>query len=325
MLIARPVVFATLSMVALALGTGPAGAQDFPNRPIRIVTGSIGGGNDTAARLIAQGITGPLGQQVIIENRATIVTAETVAKALPDGYTLLLAGDILWIGPLLRDEKARAQQPDPIKDFSPITMLASAPNVVVVHPSSPAKSIKELIALAKSKAGGLNYGTSTPGGTPHLGGEMFNTMAGVKLVGVPYKGSGDIAAALIANQVDVGFLSAGSVAAHIKSARLRALAVTSLQPSGMAPGLPTVSESGLPGYELVGIDAMYAPAKTPAPVIRRLNQEIVRFLKTPEAREKYLSIGGEIVGSTPQEHAAKIKSSMVSMAKVIKDAGIRIN
>ena len=225
-MLAQRFAVSTLSAAAMILGAGVAFGQSYPNKPIRYVTGSIGGGNDTAARLIAQGITGPLGQQVIIENRATIVTAETVAKAIPDGYTLLLAGDILWIGPLLRDEKARAQQPDPIKDFSPITMLASAPNVVVVHPSSPARSVKELIALAKAKPGGLNYGTSTPGGTPHLGGEMFNTMAGVKLVGVPYKGSGDIAAALVANQVDVGFLSAGSVAAHIKSGRLRALAVT---------------------------------------------------------------------------------------------------
>ena len=311
-----------LSSAVMIMGAGVVSGQNYPNKPIRIVTGSIGGGNDTAARLIVQGISGPLGQQVIVENRATIVTAETVAKANPDGYTLLFAGDILWIGPLLRVK--RDDLPDPVKDFSPISMLASSPNVVVVHPSSPAKSVKELIALARAKPGQINYGTSTPGGTPHLGGEMFNTMAGVKMTGVPYKGSGDIARALIGNEVHVGFLSAGSVAAHVQSGRLRALAVTSLKPSAMAPGLPTMAESGLPGYELVGIDAMYAPAGTPVAVINRLNREIVRFLRTPEAKEKYLTIGGEVIGSSPQEHAAKIKSSMASMGKVIRDAGIKI-
>jgi tripartite-type tricarboxylate transporter receptor subunit TctC len=154
---------------------------------------------------------------------------------------------------------------------------------------------------------------------------MFNTMAGVKLVGIPYKGSGDIASALVANQIHVGFLSAGAVATHLKSGRLRALAVTSLQPSAMVPGLPTMTDAGLPGFELIGIDAMYAPAKTPAAIITQINREVVRFLRTPEAKEKYLNIGGEVMGSTPQEHAAKIKASMASMGKVIKDAGIRID
>ena len=324
MLTTRHVV-SIFSVAMMVLGASVVSGQNYPNRPIRIITGLIGGSTDVAARLTAQGISGPLGQPVIVENRPTIVTAETAAKATPDGYTLLLAGDILWIGPLLRDEKARAQQPDPIRDFAPISMLASAPNVVVVHPAFPAKSIKELIALAKAKPGGLNYGTSTPGGNPHLGGEMFNTMAGVKLVPIPYKGSGEITAAVIGNQVHVGIVGAGSVAAHVKSGRLKALAVTTLKSSAMAPGVPTVAESGLPGFELISIFAMYAPAKTPAAIVNRLNQEIVRFLRTPEAQEKYLAFGAEIMASSPKEHAEKIKSQMISMGKVIKAAGIKID
>ena len=179
--------------------------------------------------------------------------------------------------------------------------------------------------MAKAKPGALNYGTSTPGGNPHLGMEMFKTMTGVDIVPIPYKGSGGISAALIANQVHVAILSAGGTMQHVISGRLRALAVTSLQPSAMAPGIPTLAGSGLPGYELIGTDAMWAPAKTPAAIINRLNQEIVRFLNTREAKERYLELGAEVIASSPKELADSVKSRMIIMDKVIKAAGIKIN
>ena len=318
-------VVAVFLTITIAAGAGEALSQSYPNKPIRIVTGSTGSSNDSIARMIGQGISGNLGQPIIVENRPTIVTAETVAKALPDGYTLLVAGDIIWVGPLLLDPVSRARQPDVLRDFAPISMLGSAPCLVVVHPTFPVKTLQELIALAKSRPGELNYGKSTPGGTPHLGAEMLNTMAGIKLVPIPYKGSGDIATALIANQIHVAVISYGSAIAGVKSGRLKALAVTSLKPSAMAPGLPTVTESGLPGYEVVGIDAMYAPAKTPTAIINRLNQETVRFLETADAREKYMALGAEVVASSPKEHAEKIKTQIVSMSKVIKAAGIKLD
>jgi tripartite-type tricarboxylate transporter receptor subunit TctC len=197
--------------------------------------------------------------------------------------------------------------------------------LVVVHPSLPVKSIKELIALAKAKPGELNYGKSTPGGTPHLGGERLNSMAGIKLVAINYKGSGDIATAVMGNQVHVGVISVASASAGVKSGRLKPLAVTSLKPSAMAPGVPTVAETGLPGYEVVNIDSMFAPAKTPVAIVKHLNREIVRFLQTRDTQERYLVLGSEVVASSPAELLAKIKFNMTTVRtidKLIKDAGI---
>ena len=303
----------------VVLGAGVASSQNYPNKPIRIVTSAVGGGNDFIARLIAQGINGPLGQSVIVENRPSNIAPEIVARASPDGYTLLLAGGTFLIGPLL--EKLSY---NPVRDFSPITLVDSSPNVLVVHPSVPANSVKEFIALAKAKPGALNYASGNTGSLIHLAAELFKSMAGVNFVRVPYKGTGQAVNDLVGGQVQLMFATAASVAPHIKSGKLRGLAVTSAQPSALAPGLPTIA-STLPGYEAVGESAMYASGKTPTAIIKRLNQEIVRVLNQADIKEKFLTTGSEPAPSSPEKHAIVMKAEIATWSKLIKDAGIKAN
>ena len=272
-----------------------------------------------AARLIAQGISGPLGQPVVVENRPPFITTETVAKAPPDGYSMLLNGSIVWVLPLLQKNVPW----DPLRDFSPLTLVSSAPLTLVVHPSLPVKSVKELIALAKARPGKLDYSSAGQGVPPQIAAELFKSMAGVNIVSVNYKGSGEALTALIAGEVQVAFGNAAPVTPHITSGKLRALAVTSSEPSKLAPGLPTVAASGLPGYEYVSVIVMLAPAKTPEAIIRRLNQEIVRALNNPDVKQKFLDFGVESRSSSPEELAATVKTDMARMGKVIKDAGIK--
>jgi tripartite-type tricarboxylate transporter receptor subunit TctC len=300
----------------MVLGAGMASGQNYPNKLIRIVTAAVGSANDWSSRLIAQELIASLGQQVIVENRGGL-GAEAVAKAPPDGYTLLCYGGSVWLLPFLRDNVPW----DPVRDFAPITLALSSPNIVVVHPSLPVKSIKELIALAKARPGALNYAAGTIGASPHLSTELFNAMAGVNIVRVAYKGTGPSVIALVGGEVHLMFAGLGSVAPHIKSGRLGALAVTSAQPSALAPGLPTVAAT-LPGYEATSISAIFAPARTPAPIISRLHQEIVRAINKPEVKEMLFNAGVEVVGSSPEELAATVKSDMARMGKVIRDAGI---
>ncbi len=288
-----------------------------------MITAEVGGGNDFTARVIAQGgLSERLGQPVIVENRGGAggaIAAEIVAKAAPDGYTLLVYASNIWIIPLLRSNVPY----DPVRDFAPITWAARSPSTVVVHPALPVNSVKELIALARARPGELNYGSGGTGATTHLAVELFKAMAGVNMVRIPYKGNGPALIDLMAGRVQVMFATAGSVTPHIRSGRLKALAVTSAQPSALAPGLPTVAASGLPGYESNSIYGIFAPAKTPAAIVTQLNQEIVRVLSRTEVKEKFLNSGVETVGSSPEEFAAAIRSDMARMAKVIKDAGIR--
>ena len=310
--------FFTLGLVLEAnVGLG----QDYPNKPIRIVTTAAGTGSDFNARQVAQGIASSLGQPVIVDNRSsTLLSAEIVLRVPPDGYTLLVNGGSLWIGQLLQKTPY-----DVTRDFAPISQLVREVSVVAVYPAVPAKSIKDLIALAKAKPGGLNYASTSVGGPPHLAAELFKSMANVHVVGVFYKGGPPAIAALIAGEVQLMFPSAGSVSAHVKAGRLRALAVTSAQPSALTPGLPTVAESGLPGYEVVSMTGIFAPAKTPAAIIKQLNQEIVRVLRQPEVKERFLNAGVEAVGNSPEEFAAVIKSDMTRMGKLIKDADIKVD
>lgn len=315
MLFILPVLF-TVLFVNMAWG------QAYPSKFVRIVTAEAGGGNDFAARVIAQELSKTLGQQVIVENRGGAggaIAAEYVAKSPPDGYTLLLYSSSIWVIPLLRDNTPY----DPVRDFAPITLAASSPNTVVVHPSLPVTSIKQLIAVAKAKPGVLNYGSAGSGATTHLAAELFKAMAGVDIARVAYKGDGPSVIALIAGQIHVMFSPSGSVIPHIKSGRLRALAVTSPQPSPLAPELPTVAATGLPGYESVSVYGVFAPAKTPPSVVGRLNQETVRALQLPEIREKLLARVVEPVGSTPDAFASAIKVDMDRIRKLVKDANIR--
>jgi tripartite-type tricarboxylate transporter receptor subunit TctC len=294
-------------------------AQTYPHRPIRIIAAEQGGQGDLTSRIIAQGITGPLGQPVIVESRGGgVVPAQIVALAPPDGYTLILAAGNLWIGALLQKTPY-----DPVKDFTPITIAVSSPNVLVVHPSLPVKSVKELIALAKSKPAELNYGSGSSGGSSHLAAELFSYMAGVKIVRIPYKGNTPALIDLVSGQLQLMFPNSASGMPHIKAGRLRGLASTSIAPTELVPGLPTVSASGLRGYELVALFGVLAPAKTPAAIVARLNQEIVRFLKTPEVKDKFFAMAVEVVASSPEALASAMKSEMATMGKVIKAAGIK--
>jgi tripartite-type tricarboxylate transporter receptor subunit TctC len=309
------------SLLAAALASCiavPAHAQNYPVKPIRIVTSPAGGGNDFPARLIARSLTGTLGQQVVVDNRATILIADVVRQAPPDGYTLLVTGSAHWIGPLL-DKVAY----DPIKDFSPITLVDRAPSVLVVHPSMPLKSLKQLIALAKARPGELNFAVGGPGSSGYLGAILFNHMAGVKTVSVPFKGTAPALASVMSGEVHAMFGSAGSVAPHAASGRLRALAVGSAQRSQLAPGLPTVSEAGLPGYLSEALHALFAPAGTPAGVIALLNREVGRYLRSPEAEKILVKAGTDPSPGSPEEFMAIMKQEMSRIGEVLKAAGTR--
>jgi tripartite-type tricarboxylate transporter receptor subunit TctC len=294
-------------------------AQDYPHKPVRIVTTPVGSGNDFLARLMAQGLGGALGQQVTVENRSGgVIPAETVAKAPPDGYTLLVAGDTLWIVPLLQKTAY-----DPVGDFAPITIIAKAPTLLVVHPSMPVKTVKELIALARARPGVIDYAAGSTGSSNHLAAELFKTMAGVNMVRIPYGGTGPALNALLGGEVQVSFANAAAVMTHVKSGRIRALAVTTAEPSTLFPGLPTVAAAGLTGFESGTKFGIFAPAKTPATVVQRLNQELLRILGRADVKEKLTNFGLEAVGNAPQAFATTLKSEMATWGKVIKNAGIR--
>jgi len=296
-------------------------AQPYPSRPIRIATTQAGGGSDFLARLVGQGITGPLGQPVVIDNRGggATISGEIVARAEPDGYTLLAAAGTLWIGSLLRKTPY-----DPIKAFAPITLAISTPNVLVVHPSV-ANSMKELIALAKAKPGVLNYGSGATGASSHIAGELFRHMAGIDIVRVPYKGSGAAVSAVMSNEVQMMFPNGNLVVAHVKAGRLKALAVTSPKPFSALPDLPTVAAAGIPGYESELYTGILAPARTPRAIIKRLHSEIVHFLRQPSVKQSLMRSGGsEVVASTPEEFSATIKAEMARVGKMIKETGLRV-
>ena len=310
----------SMALIAASVqNTGAAAGEVYPNKPVRIVATAPGGLTDVVARLIAPGLTASLGQQVVVDNRNAMVAVETAAKSAPDGYTILMNGSAFWLMPLLRDHVPW----DPLQDFVPITMVVTSPSILVVHPSVPVKTAGELIALAKAKPGQINYAAGTIGATPHLAAELFKHMAGINLVRISYKGTGPAVTALIGGESQVSFPNAGSVMPHVRSGRLKALAVCSLQPSELAPGLPTVTATGLPGYESVSPQALFAPAKMPPALVKRLHAEVIRVLRAPEVKERLFNTGMEVVGGTPQELGAAIKSDMTRMGKVIKEVGIR--
>ena len=317
MLIGRSRVF-VFSIAAAILCSGMASGQDYPIKPIRIITGSVGGGNDFTSRQIAQGISGALGQQVIVENRSSALVAETVARAPADGYTLMVQGGTVWLTPLLQKVNYEMSQ------FAPLSLISRDIFILAAHPSVPAKSVRELIDLAKAQPGVLNYSTGTPGGSATLAGALLRSMAGINVVAIPYAGNGPILTAVMSGEVHYTFLDPGMVLPHVKSGRLRALAVTSATRSALAPDLPPVA-AALPGYEAVGMTVMFVPAKTPAALIERLNQEIVRFLSGPQVRERFLKAGLEVVASSADELAATLRADTAKWARVIKDAGIKVN
>ena len=315
---------ALAGFLALAVITwNHAYGSEFPLRPVRIVVPSTpGGALDILSRILAQKLPARWGQQLVIDNRAGaggIIGTEIVAKAEPDGYTLLVVALGYAANPFLYD-KLPYRTP---QDFTAITILASAPNVMVVHPAVPAGSVKELIALAKAKPATLVYASSGIGTSGHLAMELFKRMAGIDMVHVPYKGAGASTAAVVAGQVQVLSTALGAAFPHIKSGRLRALAVTGLKRAAAAPEIPTAAESGLPGYKVDGWFAALAPGKTPKRVVDRLHSEIATVLNMPDVSDRITAMGFEVGGMKPQQTTSFIADEIAKWGKVIQEGGIK--
>ncbi len=303
------------AIAAIAAASGTAMSQDYPSKPIRIITPF--GGADFTSRLIAQGLSGLIGQQVVVDNRPSVLVGEVAAKAPADGYNLVVTASFLWLSPLLQQTAY-----DPIRDFAPVTMIARSPNLLVVHPALPLKTVKDLISLAKAKPGQLNFSTGESGSGTHLALELFKSMSGADLMRIPYKGGGTEASDLISGYLQGTVGTIGTVGPYVKSGKLRALAVTSVQPFPVYPQLPTVAAT-VPGYEWSAIYGLFVPAKTPTAIVNRINQEVVGVLNTPDVKEKFLNTGFEVVGSQPDQFASVIKNDMARIAKLIKDRGIK--
>ena len=309
---------------ALAVVTASAAAQQYPVRPVRFVLGfAPGGASDTMARAIGTQLSEGLGQPVVIDNRAGAggnIAAEIVARSAPDGYTMLLGNNgILAVNVSLYPKLAF----DPVKDFAPVVLVASQPNVLVVHPGVAAKSVKDLVALAKAKPGQMNYASPGPGTTGHLAGELFKRMAGVEYTIIPFKGGGPAALAMLSGETQFTFATALSVAGHIRTGKLRALAVTTAARSVSFPELPTVAEAGVPGFDAITWHGVVVPARTPQAVISRLNREFNRLLQAPDMRAKLLALGSEVIGGEPKQLTDYMKVEIPRWAKVIKESGAR--
>jgi len=309
------------------LGMAPVLAQGYPDKPIRLIVGyPPGGGTDVVARIITPKLSEFRGQSVVIENRpgATGVTAAGfVAKSPPDGYMLMMGHvSINAIAP-----SVFAKLPyDAAKDFAPIILTASVPHFIVVQPSLPVRSIKELIALAKAEPGKLTFPSAGNASTPHLAGEMFKTMAGVDMVHVPYKGTGQSMQDLLAGQHAVAFDTVPAVGPYVRAGKLRPLAVTSAKRLAEFPDIPTVAEAGLPGYQMTTWYGVFAPAGTPVAIVNRLHAEISRAMQTPEVRERLVQIGvDDTVTRTPEEFAALVRADIARYALVVKATGVRID
>jgi len=317
-----------VTCVAAALVSSGAYAQSkapaqYPTKPIRFVVPFVPGGpTDIQARMLGEKLGQRLGQQVIADNRGGAggnIGMEITARAPADGYTLVIATVGTWaVNPHLY------QLPfDVVKDFSPITQVSTSPGVLVVHPSVNAKTVKELIALAKEKPGALNYGSSGVGGFGHISGELFTLMTGTKMTHIPYKSSAPSLTDLISGQIQVLFNNMISTTPHVKANRVRALATTGAKRSPALPDLPTVAEAGVPGYENSSWSAVAGPAGMPKPLVTRLHKEFMEILKMPDIQQKHVEVGAEIVASTPEQFHAYLKSEVAKFGKLVKAAGIK--
>lgn len=310
----------------LAIAALPAAAQEYPTRPLRFIAPNLPGGpTDILARLLGQKLSETMGQPVVVENRAGAggnIGTEIAAKAPPDGYTLI-TGNNATFGANVSLYKRLGF--DPIKDFAPVIFVATQPNILVVHPSLPAKNVRELIALAKARPGQLNYSGSGVGAAAHMAAELFKTMTDTNIVHISYKSAAPALADLISGQTQLMFATALSVTPHIKSGRVRALAVTSAQRSRLYSDLPTIAEAGVPGFEASTWHGVLVTGGTPAPIVERLNTELNRILQMPDVRERLGSLGAEIVGGTSKEFADHIRREIPKWAKVVKAAGASLD
>ncbi|OGA19025.1 MAG: hypothetical protein A3I01_11550 [Betaproteobacteria bacterium RIFCSPLOWO2_02_FULL_65_24] len=312
----------SILLAALGLQACFALAQSYPGKPIRIVVPfPAGGAVDTLARLVSPKMADALGQPVLVENRAGAggnIAADFVAKAAPDGYTVLLNTNGHAISPALY----RKLPYDADKDFVPVTQLVATALILVAYPKLPAASVSELIALAGSKPGALNYGSTGVGNPLHLTMELLKLSTGVDIVAVPYKGDAPLNAALMAGEVQVAIVPLSTSVQLVKSGRLRALAVTTARRTAVLPDVPSIAESGVPGFESSSWQGFFVPAKTSRAIVERLQRETVKALNTPEVRERIRGMGQEIIGSTPDEFAAKVKADLAKFARIVKQARI---
>jgi tripartite-type tricarboxylate transporter receptor subunit TctC len=320
----RAILRFTLAAV-LACAATAALAQSFPDKPIRFVIGfTPGGPSDILARALGQKLAERWNQQVVIENRPGAggnVAAEAVARSAPDGYTWLLGNNSI----LATNQTLYRSLPyDPVKDFAPVSLVAVQPNILVVNPQLPVNSVSELISYARKYPGKLNYASSGSGAAAHLAGELFKTLAGVDLVHVPYKGAQPALTDVITGQVQLMFATSASVIPFVKAGKLRALAVTTARRSPSVPDLPTVSEAGVAGFEAITWHGVVVPAATPAPLVERLNRDIVAVLGAPDLRERLAALGAEVHAGTPREFADYIAAEIPKWAKVVRDSGARI-
>jgi len=311
--------------LAASLAATAVLAQVYPGKPIRlIVPFAAGGGNDNVARLVGKRLADSLGQPAVIDNRpgaGGVVGAELAAKSAPDGYTLFLGG----VGSHAINPNLHAKLPyDPIKDFAPVSLLAQAPLVLVVHPSVPVHDVAEFIAYARAHPGRLNFASNGNGSSSQLAAVMFASMAGVDMVHVPYKGLAPALTDLLAGEVQLMFSSVVAILPHIKAGKLRAIAVTGAKRLASMPELPTIAESGLPGYEASSWYGILAPAGTPRDIVVRLNAELAKALEQPEVRNSLLAEGAEPAGGSPERFAAHIRAEMERLGKIIRDAKIRL-
>jgi len=317
-----PTALRWLSLAVLAVSPY-ALSQSYPAKTVRLIVPiAAGGSTDISARALARQLTDTWKQNVVVDNRpgaTTVIGTELVAKSAPDGYTLLVTLAPFAVNPSLHPKLPY----DTLADFAPVTLINTTPLVVVVNPSVPARSIKELIALARRYPGKLNFGSAGSGGSNHLAGELFNTMTGVKMVHVPYKGNAPALTDLVGGHLDLIFNGVLSALPLIKSGRLRALAITSRERSAALPDLPTVSESGLEGFEAVAWVGLSAPASTPRQVIARVNTDSVRIIRGAEFSERLTRDGSIPVGNTPEQYAAFVQDEIAKWAKVVKFAGVK--
>jgi tripartite-type tricarboxylate transporter receptor subunit TctC len=312
-------------LACCALIVVSAYAQDYPRRPVRlIVPFPPGGGNDIVARAVAQELGKSLGQQFVVDNRAGAggaIGAELAARSPADGYTLFLGG----VGSHVVNPSLHAKLSyDPIRDFAPVTLIASAPSVLVVNPSLQATSVAEFTALAKANPGRLNYASNGNGSSAQLAAVLYESMAGVRMVHVPYKGVAPALVDLVSGEVQLMFGTLVAILPHIKAGRLRALAVTGRNRSVLLPEVPTLAESGLPGYEAGSWYGILAPAGTPGAIVARLNAEINNAIRQPEVRERLAAEGAEVIGGTPEEFAVHIRSELARMKKLVREGGLRV-
>lgn len=312
--------------LALALVAPLAGSQGWPEKPIRVILSVPGGATpDVTARLVFPGLSQQLGQQLVADNRAGgggVIGAEIAAKSAPDGYTLFISSPgALTILPHMR----KSVPYDTLRDFAPISLISIGPFVLMAHPSVPAKDIRELIALAKAQPGKLNYASAGNGVANHLAMELFKQMTGTDIVHVPYKGAPQAVTDVLAGHMNLMFNSVAPIVAHIKSGRVRVLGIASLQRSPQLPDVPTISESGVPGFEAVNWFGMFAPAKTPRRIVARVNDALVKTIKTPDMQARFIVLGADPVGSSVEEFAAFVRRDMEKYARIVKISGAKVD